>query len=98
MKGEKTIGEIAKEKGFDNVLDFFKSIKNKRDSLTTLEVGDEIVLPKDYTPTHFKTERILPTNSELIVSEVGYVNIFCHYQIKIVGYDNWFSGNLFKAL
>jgi hypothetical protein len=91
-----TIGEIAKSHGFDNPSDYFNSLKKERDEFKTFKVGDAVILPKDYKPTHFKEEKCLPTETPLKISEVGDVNIFCFYQIKIEGFDSWFDAEIFN--
>ncbi len=97
-----TIGEIAKSWGFDNPSDFFDHLEKERKEFVetkTLKVGDTIVLPKNYKPTHFKDESCLPTDTPLKVSEVGKVNIFCDYQIRIEDFgDIWFRSEIFEKL
>ena len=96
-----TFGEIAKSHGFETVSGFFDAMFNAlekaRKDLKTFKVGDTIILPKDYTPTHFEEEKCWPTETPLKVSEVSDVTIFCFYQIKIEGFgDIWFDAEIFN--
>lgn len=94
----KTIGEIAKSHGFDNIIDFFDHIENLRKEVVTFNVGDKVMLPEGYKPSHFKAENCLPINTELIVSVVGEVTVGGDYQIKFEEFDDWFYGDLFVKM
>lgn len=95
MLKRKTIGKIAKENGFNTPLDYYNHMVKEKDFVIKLKVGDMVILPKDYKPTHFNNEKCLPIDIELTVSEVGDMNIFKDYSIKITGYDFWFNHKLF---
>ena len=94
----KTIGNIAKENGFNSPSEYVKHMFDERDKLVKINAGDIVLLPADYVPTHFNHESVLPVETCLVVSEVSEADIFKNYHIKITGFDLWFDHKIFRLL
>ena len=98
MERKKTIGEIAKSHGFDNVDDFFSKVNEtiKIAKEISFNVNDKVKLKLNFTPTHFNKESILPLDTEFIVAEKSNFTLDS-YSIKLKGYnDIWFNASVFE--
>ena len=82
-----TFGEIAKSYGFDSPLEMYNKMEEERQAIVTFQVGDMIILPTGYKPTHFNEEKRLPLDTPLKVITVSTVGIFGDYQIQIEGHE-----------
>ena len=92
-----TFGEIAKSHGFDSVNNWFNKVTEEINVIksNSFNVGDKIKLKNNYTPTHFNDEKILPFNTEFIVTEKSNFTLD-KYSIKIEGFDSWFNASVFE--
>lgn len=92
-----TLGEIAKSHGFNSVSEYYNHIQTliEKEKTNAFKVGDTIILPADYEPTHFKEEKILPTDTPLVVSEISTFTLH-NYSVKLEGFgDVWFNSKIF---
>lgn len=92
-----TLGEIAKSHGFDNVSDYVNHINNlvEESKAKSFNVGNSVKLKKDFTPTHFKKERVLSHNVAYLITEKSNFTLD-NYSIKLEGYDVWFCASIFE--
>ena len=67
----KTLGEIAKSHGFDKLSDYVNKVNEEINIIknNSFNVEDKVKLKKDFKPTHFNNEKILPLNTEFTVVE-----------------------------
>lgn len=93
----KTLGEIARSHGFDNLSDYINAVNKEIDIAKnkSFNVGDSVKLKDDFKPTHFGDEKILPKNTAFIITEKSDFTLDS-YQIKLEGYEIWFFASVFE--